>query len=95
MEIANRGTRILVAITAALVTSLLAVFVLGYYVPLLVLKIRFGFGDDDIPMGYGFDGLLVLAISALVGVIAASFLSSRFYRRLTPLPRCRPDGDVK
>jgi hypothetical protein len=95
MVIANRSTRSLVALTAALTTSLLAVFVLGYYVPLLALKIRFGFGDDDIPMGYGFDGLLILAISALIGVIATAFLSRWFYRRLTPLTQCRPDGDTK
>jgi hypothetical protein len=69
-----------------------AVVIFGYIVPLLVLKIRFGFDDDDIPIGYGFDLLLISAAAFVVGVAAAVFLSRWLYRQLTPAIQGRVAG---
>lgn len=84
MVIDGRWTRGLVAIGIAALACMSAVTVLGYVIPLLVLKIRFGFGDDDIPVGYGFEGLLILVVAFGVGVIATAWLSVTLYRRLSP-----------
>jgi hypothetical protein len=84
MIIDGRWLRGLVAIGTAALVCMSAVIVFGYVIPLLVLKIRFGFGDDDIPVGYGFDGLLILAIAFGIGVIATLWLSAALYRRLSP-----------
>ena len=84
MVIDGRRLRGLVAIGTAALVCMSAVIVFGYIIPLLVLKVRFGFGDDDIPVGYGFDGLLILVIAFGIGVIATAWLSALIYRQLSP-----------
>lgn len=74
----------MVAIGTAAIICMSAVIVLGYVIPLSVLKFRFGFGDDDIPVGYGFDGLLILLVAFGVGLIATAWLGVILYRRLSP-----------
>ena len=84
MVIRGRWFRGLVAVGAAALVCMSAVIVLGDIIPLLVLKIRFGFGDDDIPMGYGFDGLLILVVAFGIGAIATVWLSVVLYRQFSP-----------
>lgn len=84
MIIEGRLSRGLVAIGTAALVCMSAVIVLGYVIPLLVLKIRFGFGDDDIPAGYGFDGLLILVVAFGIGFIATVWISVFLYRRFSP-----------
>jgi cell division protein FtsX len=95
MIIRRPWLRRLVAVSAAGACSLSGVVVVGYEIPLLLLKLRFGFEDDDIPMGYGFDLMFISIGAFVIGLVAAAWLSVLAYRRLTPSSGIRLGGQVQ
>jgi hypothetical protein len=89
-KIQSPAARTFVAVATASILSFSAAAAVGYVIPLLMLKVRFGFGDDDIPIGYGFDGLLFGAAALVLGLVATVLLSKRIYRKLSPAPAAPP-----
>ena len=74
---------------------MVAAIVLGYFAPLFVLELRFGFDDDDIPIGYGFDLALISGGAIIIGIALAVWLGMRIYRSSEPRDRgLRPEGSI-